>query len=608
MVINYVILLVILGLVIGAGVYYAKKVNEDEETDIISENLTEKYIIRIISETIAQTLKEDPKEMNASRQRYEAMVKRRQDLRSSLKEAAYGNGDAKVYLKSIIQQIIRTNRNIQITTDNIDSVIRFSSPASLRPRDKFEILVYLFTKEYGDAGLTRMIDQYNLAAPKYRGDGNIYYEIDDVDINRVYADYMRGVRLDYSDKIEILSQRFFEMYKGFGVADLLFESTIDEIDCGVSGLPSGSYDIKLMEGDLKTASYSYESIWITYHGVNIKMSCLSFGSQEELIRVCQNVYKFNAPYALSRRSGYVVATMKNGSRVVVARPPFADSWCCFIRKFDSTPSIAPADLFKDPGAIYVITVIKALIIGLMNIMITGDQGTGKTTTLKSVLRFVPEYLTLRIEEKAFEMNLRYVYTERNVVTFQETESITMQDGLDLQKKTNGAVNVFGEIASRIATNEYLQTCRVASMMGIGTHHAKTTPDLIRSFAVDGETEETVSQTINFDVHMKNEAGHRFCQRITEIVPIRDRRYPSEKDNSLNPSEALTADTMEYQKRMTDRQVFESRDIVRYENGRYVLVNLPTEDSMHTIEMNIPANRREEFRREWNEMLQNAGRY
>ena len=607
MLVNYALLLAILAILIGAAIYYARKVGEDEEIDIISENLTEKYIIRIISETIAQNLKEDPKEMNASRQRYEAMVKRRQDLRTSLKEAAYGNGDAKVYLKSIIQQIIRTDKNIKITAENVDSVIRFSNPGSLRPKDKFEILVYLYTKEYGDAGLTTMIDEYELAAPKYRPDGNIFYEISDEDINRVYADYMMGVRLDYADKIEILAQRFFEMYKGFGVADLLFESTVDEIDCGVSGLPSGSYDIKLMEGNLKSASYSYESIWITYHGVNIRMSCLSFGSQEELIRVCQNVYKFNAPYALSRRSGYVVATMKNGSRVVVARPPFADSWCCFIRKFDSTPSIAPQDLFKDPGAECVIVIIKALITGLMNIMITGDQGTGKTTTLKSVLRFVPEYLTLRIEEKAFEMNLRYVYTERNVVTFQETESITMQDGLDLQKKTNGCVNVFGEIASRIATNEYLQTCRVASMMGIGTHHAKTARDLVRSFAVDGETEETVSQTINFDIHMKNEAGHRFCQRITEIVPIRDRRYPSEKDKSLSGDGALAADTMEYQKRMTDRQVFEARDIVRYENGRYVLVNLPTEDAMHTIEMNMPANRREEFKREWEEMVRGFGK-
>ena len=145
------------------------------------------------------------------------------------------------------------------------------------------------------------------------------------------------------------------------------------------------------------------------------------------------------------------------------------------------------------------------------------------------------------------------------------------------------------------------------MMGIGTHHAKTARDLVRSFAVDGETEETVSQTINFDIHMKNEAGHRFCQRITEIVPIRDRRYPSEKDKSLSGDGALAADTMEYQKRMTDRQVFEARDIVRYENGRYVLVNLPTEDAMHTIEMNMPANRREEFKREWEEMVRGFGK-
>ena len=66
--------------------------------------------------------------------------------------------------------------------------------------------------------------------------------------------------------------------------------------------------------------------------------------------------------------------------------------------------------------------------------------------------------------------------------------------------------------------------------------------------------------------------------------------------------------MEYQKRMTDRQVFEDRDIIRYENGQYVLVNLPTEESMHRIMMNMPANRREEFQEEWAQMVEYAVRY
>ena len=239
--------------------------------------------------------------------------------------------------------------------------------------------------------------------------------------------------------------------------------------------------------------------------------------------------------------------------------------------------------------------IKWIIIGRRNSMLTGDQGTGKTTTLKSILRFVPEFLTLRIQEKAFEMNLRYVYPDRNIVTFQETDSITMQEGIDTQKKTNGSINVFGEIAYAEAVYEYLQTCRVASLYGIGTHHAKDARALVKSFAINGETEETVAQTINFDIHMNKSNDKRFCQRITEIIPVRDRRYPSEITPTGKPMDDLIIDTREYEKRVTDRQIFEANDIIRYFDGEYMVVQIPSLFMRQMMELNMTPEERDEFR-------------
>ena len=602
MIVNYVLIGILLAGV-GFGVYYIiKKLNVTEEETY--ENIyTEQHIKQSVAEVFAAQLKQNLKEMNLSRRELELRNKNRAELRRSLKEAAYGNRIAKKYVKTYIKDIIRSTDAIGINEETIDNVIKFNDPLHLKPKDKFEISLYVFNKKYDINGLTKMIDTYELNRKRYREDGNLYYEIDKNDISAVYEDIMKKYSLSYDDKLEILSQRIFELYKGLSVVDMLFDSLIDEIDAGVSGMPKDSYDIRRAaeEGDssINNQSFSYECCWITYRGVNIKLSCLPFDSQDDLIRVCQNIYKFNTPNSLSRRNGAVISTMKDGSRIVVARPPFCDSWVFFARKFDSTPSIAPKDLFKDPGNEYIITMMKWIIRGYRNTIITGSQGTGKTTTLKSVLRFVPEPLTLRIQEKAFEMNLRYTYPERNIVTFQETETISMQEGLNLQKKTNGSVNIFGEIASQEASDEYLQTCRVASLMGIGTHHAKTTRDLVRAFAVNGETEETVSQTINFDVHMENEAGHRFCQRITEIIPIRDRRYPSEVENSRNLDETLKKDMIEYQKRVTDRQVFEVRDIIVYEDGEYRLKNLPTEETLRAILVNLPGTEKDEFKEDMN---------
>ena len=76
-----------------------------------------------------------------------------------------------------------------------------------------------------------------------------------------------------------------------------------------------------------------ESVWIFIKGSPF-IYLLSFGSIRELKRVCQNIYKYNYPGQLSEASGYKVNDMKDGSRVVVVRPPFAESWAFFVRKFD----------------------------------------------------------------------------------------------------------------------------------------------------------------------------------------------------------------------------------------------------------------------------------
>jgi len=608
------IIAIIAGVAVGLYMYirWLNRTTEEEEYD---NPYTIDHLKRGIMEIFAKQLKQNLKDMNLSRRELELKNREKQQLRSSLKEAGRGDKNAKRYIKSLIRDIIRGDKSLGINEETINNVIPFDDPRLLSTQDKFEIALHIWNKRYDEEGLTKMIDwgigtgefdeegnekHLSLCQEKFDDMGEAYYEIDADDIDMVYTEAVEEEPLSYEDKLNIVTQRIFEMYKGKGAADLLFDGTIDEIDIGVSGIPKDSYDIKVVTEANEEIKFSYESVWIVYHGKNIYFSAITMGSQQELIRVCQNIYKFNAPQALSRRNGGIVSTMKDGSRIVVTRPPFADSWACFARKFDSTPSIAPEDLFKDKNSQYVVKMMKWIIKGHLNTIVSGSQGTGKTTSLKSFLRFVPRTLTLRLQEKAFEMNLRYIYWLRNIVTFQETEGISMQEGINLQKKTNGSINVFGEIASREASDEYLQTCRVASLFGIGTHHAKTSRDLVKSFAVNGETEESVAQTINMDVHMENEGGHRFCQRITEIIPIRDRRYPSEMledgavgllDSGITSSgqdnmSKLILDTLEFEKRMTDRQVFKTVDIIKFYDGAYHVVNMPSDATLYMIEANL----------------------
>lgn len=589
LILNYVLIGVILLALAGFIFWYFRRLIKSEDQIEFENPYTIKHIVSEVADEFSTALKVNLKEQNLSRRELEARESAKQELRISLKESAYGNPNAKQYIKNFIKDIIRGKR-INIAVDTIDNVINFLYPQKLSCRDKFEIMLHYYMKKHGDKGLVRLIDDYGFLDPKVNEQDDVSYEITENEINDAFNDFSsHNPPISYDDKLDIIAERVFSEYKGFGAADILFDCAIDEIDCGVSGIPQNNFDIKTM--DLDNVTFSYECIWIVVRGINLKLSFLSLGSQDELVRICSNVYKYNAPYCLSRRKPEVVSSMKDGSRVVVIRPPVSDSWAFFVRKFDSMPSLAPEAVLMDKQNIVPLTLIKWLIKGYTNVAITGMQGTGKTTLLKSVIGYIPRALNIRVQELEFETNLRYTYPDRNIVTLQETDNVSAQDGLNLQKKMNGSCNILGEVATAEAASWLIQTSKVASLFAMFTHHAKTTQDLViairnnlldsnggAGFQNEKAAEDMVARSINVDVHMESVRGHRFCSRITEIIPINDRRYPSEMpDNEgLNVNEKIKIDTLEYQKRTTDRELFETRDLVVFEDGKYVFKTLPSD--------------------------------
>ena len=592
---NYILMALIIILILGLLIWYFKKLTSIEEQLDFENPYTISFITSEVAEEFATALKVNLKEQNLTRRELEAREAAKQELRQSLKESAYGNPTAKQYIKNFIKDIVR-GKKIGINEETIDFVMDFNNPRNLSNRDKFEIMLHFYMKEFDDLGFAKIIEDYEWLNPKVDEDGDFSYKVTKEDLDEAFDDFLLSIEgITYEDKLEIISERVFSEYKGFGAVDILFDNTIDEIDCGVSGIPLGRFDIKHL--DMQNTSYSYDAIWVMVHGINLHLSFLSLGSQDELVRICSNVYKFNAPYCLSRRKPYVVSTMKDGSRVVVIRPPMGEGWVFFVRKFDSMPSLAPEVVLSDEGNEIPLTLLKWLIKGYTNIAITGMQGTGKTTLLKTLISYFPKAINIRVQELEFESNLRYTYPDRNIMTMQETDSVTAQEGLDLQKKTNGSANILGEVATSQAASWLIQTSKVASLFAMFTHHAKTTEDLIiairnnlldvnggAGFQNEKAAEDMVARAINIDVHMENIRGHRFMSRITEIIPINDRRYPSElpANENLSLNDKLALDTIENQRRITDRALFTTKDLVVFENGRYVFKEYPSKELLDHI--------------------------
>ncbi|WP_340013348.1 ATPase, T2SS/T4P/T4SS family [Paenibacillus sp. FSL K6-1318] len=499
---------------------------------------------------------------------YRRRINQRAEMRKALKGCVSGSISDKTYVKNLIGDLL--TRSIGLNKSNVDEVILFTEPDLLTIQDRFEIVFYLYRQQFGMDALSRMIDTYDLGRLRMEegtDDGGSYY-ISEEDIQYVFECEYR--ELGFREKTDIIVQRIYQHYKGFSVVDEIRDQRIDGVSGGVSGMLDAVHNMgfrkpaswnDLLEQGLEDDAHEeplsgMESVWVFYKGKSIHLSFLSFGSIRELKRVCQNIYKYNYPGQLSEASGYKVNEMKDGSRVVVVRPPFAESWAFFVRKFD-IPNASLEQLVTGNNANLPITLLQYLMKGSRITAVTGAQGSGKTTLLMAMVKHIYASYTLRVQEMAFELQLRRIYSRRNILSFRETEHISGQQGLDLQKKTDGTVNILGEVASDEVAAWMIQMSQVASLFTLFTHHAKTFRDLVFSlrnsllktgmFQHEHIAEEQVVSVINFDVHMKKDAeGRRYIERITECLP-----------------RANQGDSVE------ERAGFTFRNVVEYRDGEYV---------------------------------------
>ena len=541
-----------------------------------------KDIVEYVAGRFGTILNEDVYRRGVDKRTIKERVEEKNKIRQALKKCTFGDSEAKELIKEHIKDILL--KDVLIDKDNIDGIFNFNNSFHLDGKsqqqtsgDRFDIILYIYKKDYGRDALSKFIDDFSLDRGRYNDNGDCYYEINCEDIDNAYNN-MSVYIPNFVDKLNILVQRIYQLYKGNGVIDEIRDMHIDGVSGGVSGIPADS----VSNGDnMDKLPKSYESVWIFFRGKSIHLSFLSFGSEKELIRVCKNIYKFNNPGQLSQATGFIVNEMQDGSRVSVARPPFCEGWVFFVRKFDSIRWQDMESLITDKGSENVIYLIRSLIKGCRVVGITGEQGSGKTTLLMSMISFISPTYNLRIQELSFELHLRKKYPDRNIVTFRETNTVSGQEGLNYQKKTEGTVNILGEVASAPVANWLIQMAQVGSLFTLFTHHAKTTKDLVISmrnallmeggFNNEVIATEQVADALDFDIHMRKDInGHRYIERITEIIPIKEN-----KDNLTN-------------------NMFVTRDIIVYEDGMYRQVNTISRNKVVPMLEYMSLEEKEEF--------------
>ena len=604
---NLMLMFVVFVAVIALIVHFIRKnKNEvvDEQIDVDDKTYTLEKIIKFVKKRLDEITKINLYDIGLSEEELKRRKSKKYELKKALKGCTYGDVNDKKYVKELIYDLLSKEYGVDET--NISRIIPFDTPSLLTPQDKFEILIHEYKKYFAYEALTELIKKYNLAVLKYiAGESKPCYVITNEEIDNIYEE--EKLELSFADKLEVVVQRIYQQYKGFSSIDEVRDMNIDGVSGGVSGLPEsflsqvaqtdGDYLKQAMESKVPRAC---DSIWIFFQGKSIRLAFLSFGTEAELKRVCQNIYKYNNPGQLSDTNGYKINEMKDGSRVVVVRPSMSETWAFFVRKFDVKRATLE-QIVKFDGKEETIELLKFLVKGARIIALTGEQGCGKTTMLMAMIENIYETMNLRITETAFELHLRKIYPTRNILSMRETETISGQDCLDVQKKTDGSVNIIGEVATDPVASWMIQSAQVASKFTLFTHHAKTFPNLVTAlrnsmlragtFKDEKTAEEQVVQVLNFDIHLlKDFRGRRYIERITECIPVEEKNeytFDHRKEKTLEGKLTKFMDNATiFFSKTTNRELYKYRNILEFADDSYVLVNPISDDNIREMRNNM----------------------
>ena len=380
---NILLMLAVVALAVFAAYYtIKKKKNEEVENTLNVDDKT--YTLDVMKAFIKKRLDEITKvnlyDIGLSEEELKRRKNKKYELKKALKGCTYGDVNDKKYVKELIYDLLSQEYGVDET--NISKAIPFDIPSLLTAQDKFDILIYTYKKEFGYEALAEMIKKYNLDVLKYvEGEAKPSYVITEQEINDIYE--KENITLSFSDKLSVVVQRIYQYYKGYSSIDEIRDMNIDGVSGGVSGLPEsflsqvaqtdGDYLSQIAEHKVPRAC---DSIWIMFRGKSIRLAFLSFGTEAELKRVCQNIYKYNNPGQLSDTNGYKINEMKDGSRVVVVRPSMSETWAFFVRKFD-VQRAALEQIVHGPGKENAIDLLKYLVKGARIISLTGEQGCRK---------------------------------------------------------------------------------------------------------------------------------------------------------------------------------------------------------------------------------------
>ena len=235
--INVALMLVVVAVAVYT-IYYSIKKKKNAEVEVMVDVDDKTYTIDKMMGFVKKRLDEITKinlyDIGLSEEELKRRKNKKYELKKALKGCTYGDVNDKKYVKELIYDLLE--KEYGVTEENISKAIPFDIPSMLTAQDKFDILIYMYKKEFAYEALTELIKKYNLATLKYvEGDTKPSYVITSNEIEEIYE--KENMVLKFEDKLAVVVQRIYQRYKGYSSIDEVRDMNIDGISGGVSGLP-----------------------------------------------------------------------------------------------------------------------------------------------------------------------------------------------------------------------------------------------------------------------------------------------------------------------------------------------------------------------------------
>jgi pilus assembly protein CpaF len=155
----------------------------------------------------------------------------------------------------------------------------------------------------------------------------------------------------------------------------------------------------------------FDSIYVERHG-KLEKVAVQFYDDKHLLNIIDRIVS-NVGRRIDESSPMVDARLKDGSRVNAIIPPLAlDGPSLSIRRFtvdklSAEQLIDFGSMSKEMGQL-----IKAVVIGKLNVLISGGTGSGKTTLLNILSSYIPDDERIITIEDSAELQLQQPHTVR----------------------------------------------------------------------------------------------------------------------------------------------------------------------------------------------------